>query len=56
LQCRFLPRISRIEEDFTDKMSLINQISGHPTGECHDINNSFIIGAVSEIRGFYFPI
>jgi phage pi2 protein 07 len=27
-QCRFLPLISRIEEDFTDKMDLIYQISG----------------------------
>jgi len=30
LQCRFLPRISQIEEDFTDKVALIYQSSGSP--------------------------
>jgi hypothetical protein len=30
LQCRFSPLISRIEEDFTDKMCLIYRISGTP--------------------------
>jgi hypothetical protein len=30
LQCSFSPRISRIEEDFTDKMGLIYPLSGSP--------------------------
>ena len=52
----FSPRISRIEDDFTDKMGLIYQISGNPTCECHDIHHSFIIQAIRAISGFYFPI
>jgi hypothetical protein len=30
VECRFLTRISTIEENFTDKMGLIDQISGSP--------------------------
>ena len=35
--CRFLPRITRIIKDYTDKIILIYQISGSTKWECHKI-------------------
>ena len=45
-----LKRISRI------KWARSIKSQANPTDECHDIHNSFIIRAIREIRGFYFPI